>query len=519
MKMRSILIPLFAAVFAVFCAAACSVARSSSTGSDRAGGEAGSTPSSRAAALLGLTADIGLRKEEVHGVLILHEGKVLYEAYPYPRRAGLRHRILSCTKSVLSLLVGIAAADGEFPPPETPVSELFPEESRDWSGAKRNLSVRHLLTMTTGLQWSETGSYSGPEDSYTAMWRSPDPVQYVLQRPLTGVPGEAFQYNSGASHLLSAILQDAVGRPAAEFARDRLFDPLGIQDWKWKSDRQGRTAGSDGLVLSAADLASIGTLLLPGGADGYSPPIPLDWIRESTKKQVDTPTGLAGRYGYGYQWWINPFGGYSARGFGGQYLFVVPEEKLVAVFFGGLFSGFFLPETWMARWVLPAARSLAEGTSEELALLSKAVTELESGPPARAVPPLPPAAHALSAGVWIAPDDSRNSFSFPGGAEGIWTLSQGGETYELPFGLDGRFREGTTGSLGPAEPNPIALRGRWDDDRTFILEYTWLEDPYLYEQRWSIDAGESNDGATAGYSESVPALGQVLTSGSAVRAP
>lgn len=190
------------------------------------------------------------------------------------------------------------------------------------------------------------------------MYASPDPIRFVLDLPQRGEPGAAFYYNSGASQLLTGILEKAVGMRTEDWARTRLFDPLGIADYAWDTTRSGMAVGAGGLRLSAASLAKIGVLVARGGLWEGRRIVGEAWIEESTGVRVPTPRGLAGRHGYGYQWWMNPASGFSGRGYGGQYLFVHPEEGIVAVFLGMVPSkDFFKPEDIFERVIVPVLRS------------------------------------------------------------------------------------------------------------------------------------------------------------------
>ncbi len=296
---------------------------------------------------------------DVHGFLVVRNGYLVAEANFFPHQKGYKHVLHSCTKSVTSALIGIARGEGLIGSIDDPVLGYFKDRKVDASDPrKRALTIRHLLTMSAGVDWTENGSYGGPEDSTMMMFGSPDAVQYILDRPMRADPGKEFYYCTGASHLLSAIIQGASGETELEYAREKLFAPMGITDVVWQSDRNGVTTGGSGLYLAQEDLAKFGYLYLKKGKWKDRQIVPREWVEESTVKKMDTPRGLAGRFGYGYQWWMNGFGGYSARGLGGQYLFVLPELNLVAVFTSGLTGpAFFFPETACEYFIAGAVKS------------------------------------------------------------------------------------------------------------------------------------------------------------------
>ncbi|MCM3625827.1 beta-lactamase family protein [Paenibacillus glycanilyticus] len=234
--------------------------------------------------------------------------------------------LLSCTKSLLSGLVGIAISEGDIRSVDQPVADYFD------GIADRSIHIKHLLTMTSGWDWPDF------DKPYNAMKKSADPIRFVLERPIISDPGNAYLYNSGGSHLLSAILTAATGQSALDYATSRLFQPMGFRQAKWTSHK-GINEGGTGLQLYGRDLAKLGLLYLREGDWFGRELIPSSWIQESTKKHhrgllhYEPPI-----YGaYGYHWWQSSvehngaFDCYFAFGHGGQYLLVAPEERLVIV--------------------------------------------------------------------------------------------------------------------------------------------------------------------------------------------
>ena len=447
----------------------------------------GSSPATAGLSLL--TSSLDARPEDIHAFLLFHKGSNLVEAYGAPRTASDRHKLASCTKSVISMLIGIARDEAKIASIDSTLASWFPEASADWPEGKRRITLRHLLTMTDGLEWREDGSYSGSSDSFTMMKESPDALAFLLALPQSEEAGKRFYYNSGASHLLSSVLQKAVGMPAAEYAASRLFGPLGIVDFAWKADNQGRSYGCDGLFLRPADLLKLGILYLQGGLWEGKRILSRAWIEESTAKSVDSPGGLAGESGYGMQWWMNSSGGYSARGFGGQYLFVLPEEEAVVVFNASLESDFFLPERIVAESIIPTIKA---GRLEK-ALAGKEFTEalarFERGPQALAVEALPPTARTIDGRRLVLEDGSVSVFHFPSPGEASWSLSvAGGPFSNSPLGLDGRPRRGDMGSFGSLPSgNSASLRGRWRSENVLVVEVRLLYDFYTYEYSFTFD--------------------------------
>ncbi|MFF2089151.1 serine hydrolase domain-containing protein [Paenibacillus sp. NPDC058174] len=233
--------------------------------------------------------------------------------------------LLSCTKSLMSALIGIAIEEGAIESVEQPIADYFGAE------ADPSIRIKHLLTMTPGWDWPDF------DKPYKAMKKAADPISFVLNSPLTHSPGAAFTYNSGGSHLLSAILTKATGTSALDYASSKLFRPMGFRKAKWSAHR-GVNEGGTGLQLYGRDLAKLGLLYLRGGDWFGNRLLPAGWIEKSTKShhraliQYTPPI-----YGsYGFHWWQSPASQngvscFFAFGHGGQMLLVAPSEQLTVV--------------------------------------------------------------------------------------------------------------------------------------------------------------------------------------------
>ena len=256
-------------------------------------------------------------------LLVIRSGAIVSETYFRSSTAETRHELYSCTKSFTSTLVGIAIDQGRLDGVHHKVSEYFPKllaENND--PRKAILTLENLLTMTSGLDWSEG------DPIYEAMYRSGDWVKFVLDTPMRSQPGSEFNYCSGCSHLLSAIVQQAAGVGTQAFADQVLFKPLGITNYRWDTDSNGIPIGGWGLQLTPRDMAKLGYLFLHNGSWDGQQIVSEAWVKSATQKQMDT----GGTLGYGYQWWIEPAqAGYSARGRYGQTIFVVPPLDLIVV--------------------------------------------------------------------------------------------------------------------------------------------------------------------------------------------
>jgi CubicO group peptidase (beta-lactamase class C family) len=293
------------------------------------------------------------RKHAIDSVLVIRNGYMVADAYVHPFRPGSRHVIRSCTKSVVSALIGIAIDKGYIKGVDQPVLELFPERTTaNLDANKKAMTLEDLLTMTSGLDC---------QDSYLYRWRglnemrtSDDWVQFALDLPMREEPGTRFEYCNSASFLLSAIIQNTTSVSASAFAQEHLFGPLGISDVLWPSNPQGISIGWGELRMRSHDMAKIGYLYLNEGLWDGQQIVPAPWVKASTRRH--TPATLSD--GYGYQWWVDAAGYYMALGYAGQYIVVVPEKDLVVVFTSDLSeSNFFVPESLLKQFILPAAES------------------------------------------------------------------------------------------------------------------------------------------------------------------
>jgi len=268
------------------------------------------------------------RLPDAFSLLVVRNGYLVFEKYyswGSPHKYAVVH---SVTKSVTSALVGIALEKGYLQSLDQKLIEFFPEYvTDDLDPRKKEISLKHLLTMSSGFRWDDRGP--SMRDWYT----SSDWFRSAIQLPMENNPGEVFNYNSATSHLLSGILSRSIRTSTLHFARQNLLEPLGIKSAYWHQDPQGNYIGGFGLGLSARDLAKIGFLYLNNGYwDGQSI-VPERWVKESTAKQIQVVSHpIYGAFGYGYQWWVKKVDGcssYRAWGRRGQFIVVVPELDLV----------------------------------------------------------------------------------------------------------------------------------------------------------------------------------------------
>lgn len=257
--------------------------------------------------------------------------------HPYYRRGDL-HTLQSVTKTITSVVIGVAVTRGEFPSLDTPVLSFF-DSTRvaNIDDRKRRLTIRHLLTMTAGFDWNENLPYADPNNAAVRMEASYDWITFTIDQPMSQEPGSQFNYNSGATQLLAHIFRRATATDIEEYAARHLFAPLGIERWFWKRTPAGLADTEGGLYLEARDLAKIWYLFLANGAWNGRQIVSPEWVRSSVTPAVATGTGPSAPR-YGLKWWLYRHPRDSSRfvwagsGFGGQFPIAVPGEDMVIVF-------------------------------------------------------------------------------------------------------------------------------------------------------------------------------------------
>lgn len=427
--------------------------------------------------------EITKRDLNFHHILILRNGKIVSEAHYYPYGADDLHIVNSITKDFTSALIGIATDEGLIGSVEDTVVDYFKEwKIANLSDNKSKLTVENLLTMTAGMNWIEAGNYGDNSDTYTQMWQSDSQIQFVLDREIKEIPGSKFYYNTGASHLLSGILTQVTGKSAFEYAKEKLLNPLGIQKLFWSADNQGVSSGGSRLFIAPIDLAKFGMLYLNKGTFQSKQIISEKWIKSSTSKHIDTPHGLAGQSGYGYQWWMNPFGGYSGRGYAGQYLFILPEQNIVAVFMGSMGDDFYAPEQLMRNYVLKAVLSdnvISENNLSDNKLKTLEM-QLSNKPTVLKVPKLPTIVNRIDGKTFTLENDETFMLDFDldasnpqvsNTAEAVLTWHVEDSNYVVKVGLDGVYRfTDCLNFYANGKVSEVGFMGYWLDESTFKIK-------------------------------------------------
>lgn len=318
-------------------------------------------------------------RPNLHAVVVVRHGKLVYEAYTtgtdykwgtdlgaVTYDATIRHDTRSVSKSVVSLLFGIALDRNLLASVDIPMLQFFPEYADLKTPENEHILLRHLLTMTAGFDWNEDTAWASEANTERKMYESSDPYRYVLERPVVYDPDERWQYNSGATALLGAVMKKSAGQSLSDFAKEALFDPLHINDFEWLVMRNGDAIAGGGLRLRPRDMAKIGQLVLNGGEWQGRRIVSETWVKESTEPWFKAWNSMR----YGYHWWAGTsksrdrtFDWTAAIGFGGQRIFIVPALDLVVVTTAGLYrdeSQGYHVRSIMDDDVLPAVRDPAQ---------------------------------------------------------------------------------------------------------------------------------------------------------------
>jgi CubicO group peptidase (beta-lactamase class C family) len=265
-------------------------------------------------------------------IIVSRNDTIVKEQYFYSSGPNIAHDVRSVTKTVTALLIGIAIDKGYISSVEEEIGKFLSPLVGNISPDKSELKIKHLLTMSSGLEWYEWGNYGEYNNEYNNWWRSSDQITYLLNRNFLHTPGSYFNYNSAGSHLLSIIVSQATGMSTEDFAMQFLFDPLEINFSSWIKDQRGYNNGAAGLSITPYDMQKIGSLLLNKGLYKNKRIVSEKWVNEQLNFYIFTRDANSFANGYGYQTWLWNNGNtsyFDAMGYGGQFILVVPTKKLV----------------------------------------------------------------------------------------------------------------------------------------------------------------------------------------------
>jgi CubicO group peptidase (beta-lactamase class C family) len=322
---------------------------------------------------------------EIHSMLVFRNGKLVLEEYfeghqydyTQPMYCGeyikwdrtMLHQIMSCTKSVTSACIDIAIQKGFIQSVNESIFDYLPRHQQFNTGEKSAITIEHLLTMTSGLEWDEWHApHATAANDIDRLYIEcyDDPLSCVLERPLVSRPGESFTYNGGGLITIGEILKNASGMNIIDFAKQYLFGPLGIDSIKWDVFPKGEVETGGGLHLRPRDMMKFGVTYLNDGVWNRERIITSDWVKKSASiynnnSGINLPLEDSGRNGYGYTWWISEVGRgsskthmFRANGWGGQVIMVLPEKEMVVVFTCGNYTSRSFLFKILEHYILPS---------------------------------------------------------------------------------------------------------------------------------------------------------------------
>jgi CubicO group peptidase (beta-lactamase class C family) len=420
--------------------------------------------------------------DALHSFMLLRHGHVVAEGWWEPYRPHDRHMLFSLSKSFTSTAIGLLVAEGRLSV-DDPVLAFFPGDAPPEPGDHlQAMRVRHLLTMTTGHAIDTTDPMT---EQPGRTW-----VQGFLAQPVEYAPGTHFLYNTGATYMLSAIVQQLTGGRMIDYLQPRLFAPLSIANPQWETSPQGIDVGGWGLIITTADIAAFGQLYLQKGMWQGARILPEAWVEAATAHQVDN--GPADNpdwgQGYGYQFWRCRHDAYRGDGAFGQYCVVMPEQDAVLAITAGL--GDMQPPlnlVWAHLLAAMGATPLPGDGVAQTALTRKLANLQLRMPPGQARSPVAAHVSGKSYAISANPDGIEAiRFDFDA-AETRITLRIAGRDQPIFCGYD-HWRRGETGlgsldtrhPLAPpsAEPWKIGASGAWTDDATYTAKLWYYETPF-----------------------------------------
>lgn len=313
-------------------------------------------------------------RNEIHSIMVIRHGHVIAEGHWAPFHKDYKHTLYSLSKSFTSSAIGFAVSEGLLTV-DDPVIKFFPDEKpSEVSSNLAAMQVKHLLTMTTGHDTGTMGNLRSSDGNWPKAF---------LAKEVVHAPGSHFLYNTGATYMLSAIIQTLTGETLMEYLKPRLFDPLGIEGHDWETCPQGINTGGYGLRVRTQDIAHFGQLYLQKGMWNGKQLLPASWIEEATMKQTDSQEGDGDwSQGYGYQFWRCTPGCYRGDGAFGQYCIVIPEKDAVVAMNSDSIS---MPESMQLVWdyLLPAMKDTETIPADKKVqkLLKKSLETLAIQPP------------------------------------------------------------------------------------------------------------------------------------------
>jgi CubicO group peptidase (beta-lactamase class C family) len=411
-------------------------------------------------------------------LLIVRHGRIVTEAYYAPYTGDILHEIFSSTKAVTGTLLGMVYKDGLLDRLDHPMLDFFADRRvANVDDRKKAITVQNVLDMTSGLDWDQ-GIEGGKQQTMVDAYRSSNLTQFILDRPMAHAPGELFNYANGNANLVSALITRLTGKPEEDYAREKLFAPLGIADWHWARDPQGLTTGEGELFLLPRDMAKIGYLYLRHGEWEGKPLLPKGWADVLNHPLVNMHASWDAKLSYSNFIWVFPDKhAYMANGKDGQLITIIPDLDIVAV----TTSRKFVKLEALIDAVSSAVKSESAllsnpNAAEELANAIKDAAVEKPTP----VGPTPEMAAAISGKTYKFPDNDLGLKSLtleltdprPHLEIESYLRNPAGSslTYDTPIGLDGLYGKGAPALFGLYPGHIPAAKGTWLNGQTFRID-------------------------------------------------
>ena len=425
----------------------------------------------------------------VNSVLIQRNNTTVLNANFYPQKAEYLHDVASITKSITSLLVGIAIDKGYIKNVDQKISDFFPNSKFLFnSDYKKEITINHLLTMTSGI----CSDFSQGENMRENIKTSNSPLADILASSLSSKPGEKFVYCSSGVQLLSIIIQKSSGMTMEELAKKYLFQPLNIDNYKFGTDLNGFTNASGDIFLTSSDLAKLGQLILNKGVFNNNQIVSEKWIEQSTSAKATR----SNEESYGYLWWLrNDLGGLiEAQGRGGQRLIILPEKKLVIVMYG---TGF--DPGQIGEYIVKALKSdkPIEENIKNYQLLQKEIKQAQNPSIGNDDILISPKAHEICNKTYKFEQNSIGFEYFKLCAQNTdsayinlgLNIKKSNEVGDrkVPLGLKGKYII----SNATRFKTPMAARAKWIDNYTIVIDYNEFSNAHKYEITVKFEGDEA----------------------------
>jgi CubicO group peptidase (beta-lactamase class C family) len=433
--------------------------------------------------LVDMLKEIQDKELKIRSVIIIKNGHLVLESYIHPYDNNILYDVKSVSKSVISALMGIALRENIINSLDQNVYDFFPEYS---TIPKKEIRLRHLLMMASGLELDENGPIMGQIMSQNNL------IKATLSQPIIENAGERFNYCTLNTHVISGVFTKASGIGLLELGNQYLFEPLGINNVYWQKDEQSYYFGGDKLWLTPRDMAKFGYLFLNRGKWEDKQIIPEEWVLESTENKFTNFTD-SGYSGYGYCWWLNENESYRARGFGGQIISVYPQWNMVVVFTG---ADNYQWQTLLDKYIISSISDeyplLPNVTTQNL--MKKLIRDLKKPEP-QLPRPLPEIVNKISGKKYILKKNDLNftniTLSFENDIDCRLLINYDQNDLDMEVGLDNIYRisKGLKWGMKP-DNNILALRGKWVTEKMFYIDFQEVGEPFYFDIELYFDEDE-----------------------------